>query len=107
MDDLIREIQQRFNTLELSVRNLRKSAEDYANAEREYKILLRTEILKLRDEGVPVGIVDKICYGIPEVADLRFKRDVAEAVYKANMESINTQKLQIRVIDNQIQREWK
>ena len=107
MDDLINEVQRLMNTLELSVRNLRRSAEDYANAEREYKVHLRGEVLRLRDEGTPVGLIDKVVYGIPSVAEKRFKRDVAKAVYEANQESINTQKLQIRIIDNQIQREWK
>ena len=105
--DLISEIQHRMNTLEISVKNLRKSAEDYANAEREYKIHLRAEVLRLRDEGMPVGLIDKVIYGIPSVADKRFARDVAQAVYEANQESINTQKLQIRILDNQVQREWK
>ena len=54
-----------------------------------------------------VCLIDKVVYGIPSVAEKRFKRDVAKAVYEANQESINTQKLQIRIIDNQIQREWK
>lgn len=31
---------------------------------------------------------------------------VAEAVYKANTEAINTLKLQIRLLENQMQREW-
>lgn len=85
---------------------LRKTGTAYAEAERDYKILLRTECLKLRDEGVAIGLIDKTCYGIPSVAKARFERDVAEAVYKANQESINSIKLQIRILDAQIQREW-
>ena len=53
-----------------------------------------------------VGMIDKTCYGIPAVAELRFKRDVAEAVYKANMEAINSIKLQMRLIEAQLSREW-
>lgn len=85
---------------------LRKTGTAYAEAERDYKILLRTECLKLRDEGTAIGLIDKTCYGIPSVAKARFERDVAEAVYKANQESINSIKLQIRILDAQIQREW-
>ena len=44
--------------------------------------------------------------GIPDVADARFKRDVAETVYKANFEAINSIKLQLRLIEAQIDREW-
>ena len=104
--DLINEIGQKTRELETSVRMLRTTGTAYAEAERNYKILLRTECLRLRDEGYAIGMIDKTCYGIPKVAEARFKRDVAETVYKANLESINSIKLQIRILDNQISREW-
>ena len=104
--DLYSELQQKTKQLDISIRNLRKSGTEYAEAERAYKILLRTECLKLRDEGMAVGMIDKTCYGIPSVAEARFKRDVAEVVYKANLEAINSIKLQMRLIESQIQREW-
>ena len=104
--DLINDVQQKIKELNTSVKMLRKTGTAYAEAERDYKILLRTECLKLRDEGTSIGLIDKTCYGIPSVAKARFERDVAEAVYKANQESINSIKLQIRILDAQIQREW-
>ena len=106
MDDLYTELQAKTKQLDVSVRQLRKSGTEYAQAERDYKVLLRTECLKLRDEGTAIGLIDKICYGIPSVAEARFKRDVAETVYKANQEAINSLKLQMRLIEGQIQREW-
>lgn len=51
-------------------------------------------------------MIDKTCYGIPSVAEARFRRDCAEVVYKANLEAINTLKLQMRLIENQLSREW-
>ncbi len=90
----------------MSIKQLRTSGTDYAQAERDYKVLLRQECLKLRDDGMAIGMIDKTCYGIPSVAEARFKRDVAEAVYKANLEAINSIKLQLRLLENQIQREW-
>lgn len=104
--ELYEELQAKTRQLEMSIRTLRKSGTDYAQAERDYKVLLRTECLRLRDEGMAIGMIDKTCYGIPSVAEARFKRDVAEAVYKANMEAINSIKLQMRLIESQIQREW-
>ena len=53
-----------------------------------------------------IGLIDKTCYGIPSVAEARFQRDVAEAVYRANQEAINSLKLQLRLIDSQINRDW-
>lgn len=106
MNDLINEVQKKTQELTQSVKMLRQNGTEYAQAEKNYKILLRQECLKLRDEGMAVGMIDKTCYGIPSVAEARFKRDVAEAVYKANQEHINSVKLQLRIIENQIGREW-
>ena len=104
--DLYNELQSKTRQLELSIKQLRKTGTEYAEAERDYKILLRTECLKLRDDGMAIGMLDKTCYGIPSVAEARFKRDVAEAVYKANLEAINSIKLQMRLIEAQLSREW-
>lgn len=101
------ELMQKVKQLETSIKELRHSGTAYAQAEKDYKILLRQECLKLRDEGMAIGMIDKTCYGIPSVAEARFKRDVAEAVYKANMEAINSLKLQIRLIENQRNREYE
>lgn len=104
--ELLQEIESKTRQLEVSIKTLRKSGTDYAEAEKNYKVLLRQECLKLRDEGNAIGMIDKICYGIPSVAEARFRRDVCEAVYKANLEAINSVKLQLRLLDNQVGREW-
>lgn len=104
--DLLNELNDKTQELQVSLKQLRKTGTKYAEAERDYKILLRKEVLKLRDEGQAIGVITLICYGIPAVAEARFKRDVAEAIYKANQEAINTIKLQIRLIESQIQREY-
>lgn len=90
----------------MSVRSLRTSGTEYAESERAYKVLLRQECLKLRDEGMAIGMIDKTCYGIPSVAEARFKRDVALTVYQANQEAIQSIKLQMRLIEAQLNREW-
>jgi ribosomal protein S1 len=103
---LYNELQMKTQQLDMSIKQLRTSGTEYAQAEKDYKVLLRQECLKLRDDGMAIGMIDKTCYGIPSVAEARFKRDVAEAVYKANLEAINSIKLQLRLLENQIQREW-
>ena len=107
MQDLIASLQDMNTELTESVKALRRNGINYAQAQKAYKILLRQECLKLRDEGMAVGMIDKTCYGIPSVAEARLKRDIAEAVYKANQEHINAVKLQLRLIENQIGREWQ
>ena len=104
--ELYQELQAKTIQLEKSIKLLRQNGTAYAEAERDYKILLRQECLKLRDEGMAIGMINMTAYGIPSVAEARFKRDVAEAVYRANQEAINSTKLQLRLIEGQIQREY-
>jgi hypothetical protein len=104
--DLIIELDQKTKQLSKAIMDLRINGTAYAEAERDYKILLRQECLKLRDEGMAIGMIDKTCYGIPSVAEARYKRDVAKTIYEANQEAINSIKLQLRLIDGQITREW-
>lgn len=105
--DLQVELQQQVELLQKSLESLKKTGSAYAEAEKEYKILLRKEVLRLRDEGIAIGVIQLTCYGIPSVAEARFKRDCAEAVYRANQEAINTYKLKIRLIESQLSREWE
>lgn len=107
MSDLYSELTIKTGELDTCIKQLRKTGTAYAEAERAYKVLLRTEALKLRDEGMAVGMIDKVILGIPCVAEARFKRDIAEVTYKANQDAIQSIKLQLRLLDNQIQREWQ
>ena len=105
--DLYEEITRLIGELDVAVRRLRKSGTDLADAERKYKVCLRQEALKLRSEkNMPVTLINQIIYGVPEVANLRFDRDVKEAVYQANLESINSTKLKLRILENQLSREY-
>lgn len=106
MQDLWMQVEDLKNKLQYSIRELRKNGDAYAFAEKEYKVILSVSSLKLRDEKMPVTLIEKVVLGLPEVADARFKRDVAKNLYEANLEAINGIKLQLRLLDNQIQREW-
>lgn len=104
--DLQIELNKQVELLQKSLEKLKETGRTYAEAERDYKVLLRKEVLKMRDEGVAIGVITLTCYGIPSVAEARFKRDCAESIYSANQEAINTYKLKIRLLESQIQRDW-
>lgn len=106
MYDLMQELNDKVKNLNISVKELRKSGKSYAQAEHDYKVELAKEALKLTEQNMKVGLIELVIKGKPNVAKLRFERDVAKAVYTANLESINSLKLQIRVLENQISREW-
>ena len=105
--DLYNELQIKIQELNKSIKSLRHTGTEYAEAERAYKVCLRQYALKCRSEqDMPVTLIQQTVYGIPEVAEKRFTRDVSESVYKANQEAINSIKLQIRIIESQLQREY-
>lgn len=106
MDGLvaINELKDLTKRLTEAVRLMGKYGRDYAEAERAYKVALSRAALELRAQDMPVTLIDKVVHG--KVANERFKRDTAEVMYKTAQENINAVKLQIRVLEGQIQREW-
>lgn len=106
MIDLINELDARQRQLDIAVKTLRKSGEEYASAYRDYRVALAKELLKLKDDGFAITLAGDIARGKPEIARLKFEEISKEAIYKANQESILALKLQIKLLDNQISREY-
>ena len=104
--DLYNELTIKTGELNTCIKQLRKTGTAYAEAEREYQIKKAEIALRLRDEGMPVGLIEMTLKGHKEVAPLMFKRDVASVIYDANKDAVQSAKLQMRLIENQIQREW-
>lgn len=104
--DLYNDILGLMEQLTKSIAVLKQNGVKLAEAERDYKITLRTEALRLKTEGLPVTLINQIIFGVDSVAQKRFARDVAEATYNANQEHINATKLKIRVLESQLNREW-
>ena len=105
--ELWQELEQKRNDLDISIKRLRTHGNDLAQAEHDYKVAVSKEALKLRDEKMAVGMISLVIYGIKEIATLRLKRDIAQVMYDANLEHINVMKLQLRIIENQLKREWE
>lgn len=78
----------------------------YAKAEAEYKIELAKTALKLKDDGMAVTMINTVIHGTGKVPNLRMERDIAEVMYKTAQEKIQSVKLQLRIIEAQIEREW-
>lgn len=72
--------------MEKSGSELFKLAKESAEAERDYRVALAKEKLKLRAEGMPVGLIEDVSRG--NIADERFARDLAKEKYIAGRDSI-------------------
>lgn len=104
--DLLNELNLLCQKLSQAIKLMSQYGKELAEAEKDYKIVLRQEALKLRSGDMAVTLIQQVVYGVPEVADKRFKRDVAEAMYKTAQENINVLKLQTRVIETQLKLEY-
>lgn len=103
--DLYIEMREKLEELNSSVELLSQRGKSFAEAERNYKMALSQEVLLLKEKKLAVTTIPLVVYGLPNIANLRFERDVAEVLYNATQEKINSTKLQIRIIENQISRE--
>lgn len=103
---LYQELQSKISLLDVAVKELRSRGIAYAQAERDYRVALAKAILEEREKKTPATLCSDVCRGREDIAILRFKRDCAEVVYKSAMEAINSLKLEMRLIENQISREW-
>lgn len=104
--DLMMELWDKQRTVEMALGELGKRGRKRAAAEQEYRVAYAQKILTERDKGTPVTIISDVCKGDKELARLRFERDVAETMYDAALEAIQVYKLGIRVLQEQINREW-
>lgn len=104
--DLITLLEKKTKQLDYSIKSLAKNGEDYAKAYTEYRIALAKELLILKDEGYAITLAGDIARGKPEIARLKFNEISKEALYKANLESINAIKLEMKIIQEQINKEY-
>lgn len=105
--DLMLELQEQKDLLRVALKESGKRGETHAQAEHDYRVALGKQIAIERTKGTPVTIISDVCRGDPVVAKLKFQRDVAEVVYKSAMEAINVYKLNIKTLENQIDREYR
>ena len=103
---LYSELDSKMRLLDAAVTELRARGTALAQAEHDYRIAKAKSILDEREKGTPATITADIVKGKPDIAKLCFERDCAEVVYKSALEAINAYKLEIRLIESQIQREW-
>ena len=104
--DLAIEINEKTKELSYAIKMMERYAREKAQNEKDYKIALRQEAIKLRSSNMAVTLIDKVVYGLPEVADKRFKRDVAVAMYETAKENINVLKTNIRILETQYKIEY-
>lgn len=74
-------------------RELYSYAKAYAEAEKEYRTALAREIMRLRDEKVPVSLISDLARG--NIAETKYKRDLAEVTYKTAKDALEALQSQL------------
>ena len=104
--DLMQDLEYKIQMLDTSIKSLRKTGSEYAKAYTDYRVALATELIKLKNEGYAITLAGDIARGKPDIAKLKFEEISKEAIYKANLESINAIKLEIKIIQEQVNKEY-
>lgn len=107
MQDLINELNHHRQSLNYAIKELKARGQAKAEAERDYRVALAKEILRLRTEGIPVTIINDLCRGEETIARLKMERDIADSLYESALQAIYNYKLNIDIIQNQINAIYK
>lgn len=77
-----------------------------AEAERSYKVEKAKYMASARAEKIPVTLIRDLAQGDKHISELRKRRDIAKVLYLNATEAINVFKLECRLVEAQIKREW-
>ena len=107
MQDLMIELKKQLKTLDRAIAALVERGKEKAEAERDYRVALQKEILIQRDAGMPVTIINDVCRGKAEIADLKMKRDIAETMWETCLQKIYSCKININILEGLMDAERK
>ena len=104
--DLYEEMKKLINLLNVAQAEYKKRGQEYASAYKKYRVLVSQELLRLKAEGMPATTAYDIARGKEEVANAKEQEIITECLYKSCQEAINSYKLQIKVLQEQINKEY-
>lgn len=104
--DIMQEMSTLRVMLDRAVSEAKERGKKLAQCEHDYRVAKAKYILQQRTDGTPVTIISDLAKGEGSIARLCMERDIAQTLYDSSKEAINSYKLQIRIVQEQIQREW-
>lgn len=107
MQDLIIQKANLVELLAADLIDIRATGLELSQAEHDYRLLVSKETLYLRDKGMPVTIIGDVVRGLSHVAEARFKRDSAKVLYEAALEAERVHKLNLNIVQADLEREWR
>lgn len=104
--DLYVEERQLRSKLDALIDEYRRCGTEHAKRDREYYMLKAAKTLELKEEGMPATVIAQVIKGEESVAAARERMLVAEVMTRAALEAVLSTKLQVKLVDSQLQREW-
>lgn len=101
--EIAQEIYTAAKRLQKSGDRLFSLAREYAEAEQKYRQALGIELMKLRNEKVPISIVGDVARA--NISDLKFERDMAEFRYKAGRDKAQALQAEISALQTLYKRQ--
>ena len=77
-----------------------------ARAEADYQAVKNRRVLEMKAEGYSASLIQMLIKGDEEVNTKLFERDCAEVVYDSAKEALNCYKLDARLLEAQLERDW-
>ena len=104
--ELLNELNEKRKRINQALAESVKRGTKLAQAEQAYKQANAKFILAERAKGTPATLIKDLAMGDEVVSGLRLERDIASVYYENAREAINSYKLEARLIEEQIAREW-
>ena len=104
--DILQELNAKKKLLDKALAEYKTRVTEYANAYKEYRVEVAKELIRLRDGGMPVTIAYDVARGKEEIAELKRREIITEGLYKSCQEAINSYKLQMKILQEQYNKEF-
>lgn len=104
--DLLNELWKTSELLGKALEQLKDRGRDYAKAYTTYRKMLAKELLRLKAEGMQATLCGDVARGKEEIAEAKEQEIITESLYKSCQEAINVYKVQIKILQEQLSREW-
>lgn len=107
MSDLVSELMADRKQMKESAKRLEEAGLALATAEAEYQAAKHTRVLQLKAKGHSATMIQLLIKGDERVSEKMFERDCAQVLYDSAKEALNVYKLDARLLEAQIDREFR
>lgn len=104
--DLTVAVSEKMAALDSAMGSLRESGHRLAAAQRDYQRAKNVRMFEMQAEGQTATFISGAVKGDPNVNAAMFQRDMAQVDYESDRDLVNVLKLEIRVLMNELAREY-